>query len=102
MLAAVGLACVGCHAGTSYVYVDTLSAVDSIRSPVPPMPRGDAKLLPPTSTAFRIAGSPAATESRSAAEGATKVKASIAANREKTYRTIVRRLHDAYLREADN
>ena len=102
MLAAAGLVCVGCHGDTSQVYVDTLGAVDSSPSPAPPIPRLDLKSPPSTSTAFKIAASPASIESRSTAEGASKVKASIAANREKTYRTIVRRLHDAYLREADN
>jgi len=102
MLVAAGLACVGCHADMSYVYVDTLGAVDSSPSSPPPVPRLDIKNSPPKSTAFTIAGLPAATESRSTSVGAAKVKASIAANREKTYRTIVRRLHDAYLREADN
>jgi hypothetical protein len=102
VLAVSGLVCVGCHAGAAYVYVDVAAAVDSRPSTAAQAPRVDVKSLPSTSTTFKIASSPAVTEGRSTASGAAKVNASIAANRDKTYRTIVRRLHDAYLREAEN
>jgi hypothetical protein len=102
MLATIGLACVGCQVNTAYVYVDENRAVNSTPPPLLSTKIDTPKYKPQSATSFAIAGSPMVTEGKSTAEGAAKVKASIVANREKTYRSIVRRLHDAYVREADN
>ena len=102
MLAVLGLACSGCRQNSSYVSVDVGKAVLAVTPSGPRLTEGGAKGALATSTTFAIAGSPEVVEGRSTAVGAAKVKASIAANRDKTYRVIVRRLHDAYLREADN
>ncbi|MHB8637430.1 MAG: hypothetical protein ACYC96_13255 [Fimbriimonadaceae bacterium] len=102
VMAGVALACFGCHANSSYVYVDVSRALDSKPAPSAMVTQVNVKVPPPSSTEFKIAGASAIVEGRSTAEGAAKVKASIVANRDKTYRTIVRRLHDAYAREADN
>jgi hypothetical protein len=102
MVIAVGFACAGCRRDASYVYVDTQRALSTESATAMPVPRAEFTALPPESTTFEIAGLPAVTEGRSTATATAKVRASIEANREKTYRTIVRRLHDAYAREADN
>ena len=102
VVAATAICCLGCHSDIQYVYVDPTKAIDATVGPAPPSPQIDVKTAPPTITAFKIAASPAVTEGKTTAAGAAKVRASIAANRDKTYRTIVRRLHDAYAREADN
>lgn len=90
----------GCHPSSSDVFVDLDKAVlPRTRVNAPAIGRAPTKL--PSATTYTIPAAPQVTESRSVAEGAAKVAASIKANRDKTYKAIVRRLHDAYVREAD-
>src|ERR1700726_4248983 len=89
VLAVLGLICAGCRPGPQDVSVDVVRAVLSA-APQPQLPTEPAaNFAQAKSTEFNIPGSPEVTEGRSATIGAAKVKASIAANRDKTYRVIV-------------
>jgi hypothetical protein len=101
-LIVAGMISVGCHHGGQYVYVNVGAAVMP-PSPVPALP--PLPLTRPetaTSSRFTLPAQPEVTDEPISGTGAAKVQASVAANRERTFKLIVRRLQEAYAREAAN
>src|SRR5579872_6187991 len=99
---AVGLIGAGCQHDSSYVYVDLNAALAASPPSESHLAPAGVAALPTSSSKFNLPASPAVTEERLSRTGASKVQARITANRERTLKLIVRRLHDAYTREAAN